>query len=175
MISKPLAGQAAPYPQSYIDRMTDTDLFGALENTFHSTLKLYGSIPETMANFQYQEEKWSVKELLLHLCDTERIFSYRALRFSRKDATPLPGYDENDYAKNCRAGSRTLASLIEEFEWIRKNTQFQFRNLDPEQLDFVGPANGISYTPRILGWMIAGHNFHHNQILAERYLPGIQG
>ena len=169
MIEKPKPGQAAPYPQTYVDLMEGSDLLSALEETRLQTLELYGLVSPEKENFRYAEGKWTIKELLIHLIDTERVFAYRALRFSRMDKTPLPGFDENWYADHCHAEQRTLDDLLEEFDIVRKSSQILFRQMNASQLDFPGEASGMVYPPRVLGWVIAGHNKHHNRILKERY------
>lgn len=170
MISKPAPGEAAAYPQSYIDLLTETDLQDALRNSAEQTLELIRSTPEEKHNFQYAPGKWTVKEVIQHLIDTERVFAYRALRFSRKDATQLPGYEENDYAPNSNCNGRSLADLAMEYTIVREGSSILYTYMTNEMLDFKGSASNLMYSARILGWVIAGHNLHHNRIIKERYL-----
>lgn len=170
MIAKPKPGEAATYPQSYIDLLAETDLRAALANSAAQTTQLINSIPAEKHNFQYAPGKWTIKEIIQHLIDTERIFAYRALRFSRKDATPLPSYEENHYAPNSNCNPRALADLANEYTLVRESSIVLYTYMTDEMLDFKGSASNIQYSARILGWVIAGHNLHHNRVLQERYL-----
>ena len=147
-----------------------TNLTAALEENKNNAIAFFTSIPARREEYRYQPEKWSVKELILHLVETERIFQYRAFRFSRKDATPLSGFDEDWYAQNNNASVRSLPDIIGEFEAVRNSTIQLFRGMNTDMLDFPGTANGQAVSPRSLGWMTVGHVLHHITILRERYL-----
>jgi uncharacterized damage-inducible protein DinB len=170
MITKPSPGESSDYAQSYIDHLTEDDLLEALSNNLLQTVSLFESVAKEKHNFRYAPGKWTVKELLQHIIDTERIFSYRALRFSRRDNTPLPSYDENLYAPNANTSVRSLEKLLEEYRLVRESSILLFESMTPEMLDFKGTASSVMYSARILGWFMAGHNLHHNKVLKVKYL-----
>ena len=116
--------------------------------------------------------KWTIKEVLSHVIDTERIFTYRALTIARNDNTPLPGFDENAYIPFSNASGRSLMQLIHEYELVRRSSMALFESFTEEMLDRQGTANNMRLTPRILGWMLAGHDAHHADIVRNRYLAG---
>ncbi len=156
--------QYVAYTESY------PNLIKCLEETKLATEALMNSIPTEKENFSYAEGKWSVKSLFLHCIEAERVFQYRAMRFSRFDATPLPGFDEDWYAEHHHASERTLADIQEEFSAVRLSGILLFKGMSAEMLDFVGTMNGFTCTARNLGWMIAGHTMHHCKVVKERYL-----
>ncbi len=170
MILRPALEDSPVYYHYYFSIVKEEDLFKALNNLLSSTVSFIRSIPPEKENYKYADDKWTVKQVLSHIIDTERIFIYRALRFSRKDATALPGYDENTYAPNANCEHRTLAEMAYEFELVRRSTISLFQYMTDEMLDFKGTANKATVTPRSIGWMIAGHNVHHCRIIGERYL-----
>ena len=133
-------------------------------------MDFYTSLPEEKADHRYAEGKWSIKELLLHMIDAERIFGYRALRIARKDQTPLPGFDENSYTPASKASGRTLQSLKDEFAAVRKATDILLSTFDEEQLSQRGTASNHPVTANAIAFIIFGHLIHHKQILEERYL-----
>ncbi|RZK26331.1 MAG: DinB family protein [Hymenobacter sp.] len=128
-------------------------------------------LTEAQALMRYAPGKWTPKEMLLHIIDTERIFTYRALRFARGDAQSLPGFDENDFAANCEANDRPLSSLLTEYHAVRAATLALFGSLNAAQLDRAGLANGAPTSVRALVFITAGHERHHLAILRERYWP----
>lgn len=170
MIEKPNLADIPAYFLAYIDLVPENNLFEALEKNLNNTIYLFENIPSEKENFAYAEGKWTVKEVLNHIIDTERIFAYRALRFSRFDETELPGYDENLFTENANVSNRSLQHLIEEFRVIRKSTHYLFEAMTKEMLDFIGTANKNKSSARALGYMIVGHTIHHNHVLKERYL-----
>jgi hypothetical protein len=135
-----------------------------------ATLVLLRSIPESQGGFRYAPGKWSIKELLGHVIDTERIFAYRALRFSRNDATPLPGYEQDDYIRNASFDDYPLGELADEFESVRRSTLFLFKHLTRDAWMRRGKANEGEASVRALAYIIAGHELHHMQILRDKYL-----
>lgn len=135
-----------------------------------STLEIYRNLSPEQSNFAYAEGKWTMKELLQHLIDAERIFAYRAMRFARKDRNELPGWNEEEYANHYFSAERTLESLVEEFETVRKSSQIFFENLNSQQLLETGIANGNEISVETIGKLIIGHNIHHVIIINERYL-----
>jgi hypothetical protein len=121
-------------------------------------------------DFRYAEGKWTIKEIIQHVIDTERIFSYRALRISRNDKTPLPGFDENEYVINTDANNRHLQSLLTELSLVRQSTIALFKSFTPMQLERLGVASNNDISVRAIGFILIGHQKHHQKIFMERYL-----
>lgn len=169
LIARPAPGEYLAYYGRYIDRVGD-DLFGTLRAGTDSMKKLLGSLPESRGEFRYAPDKWTIKEILAHVTDCERVFGYRALRFARKDATPLPGFDENAWTPQSGASARTLVSLIDEQRAVRAATIAFFENLSEEAWGRAGTANDASMSVRAAAYVIAGHELHHQEILRTRYL-----
>ncbi|MFL6193601.1 MAG: DinB family protein [Thermoanaerobaculia bacterium] len=167
---RPDPSEHLDYYGKYIALVPEGDLLAQLEEQMKETQGLLRGLPEERAMFRYGPDKWSIKEVVGHLIDAERIFAYRALRFSRNDATPLPGFEENDYVRNADFDRRTLASLLDEWEQARRTTVLFFRNLSDEAWDRRGTANDAAMSVRAAAWVIAGHERHHRGILRERYL-----
>ena len=167
---KPTSGNFPPYFQKYFDKVSENNILDALQNSLKSHTEYYNSIPESKGDYAYAEGKWSIKEVLCHIIDTERIMAYRALRFSRGDNQALPGFDQDLYIQHADAGKRSLASLIEEYKLVRAATIALYQSYSPEQLDREGHANAYTATARGLGFMMAGHDLHHVSVLKERYL-----
>jgi uncharacterized damage-inducible protein DinB len=142
----------------------------ALSNSGDITSAFVLALPEERGAYRYAPEKWSIKEVICHIMDAERIFAYRALRFSRNDATPLHGFEENDYAPEANARARTLTQLAEEMKRLRASTIDLFASFTPEMLERKGSANNSTISVINLGYVIAGHETHHRNILTERYL-----
>lgn len=160
---------AAPYA-SYVALVPDGDLLQTLERQAQDTAALLRGVGEAKSEFRYAPDKWSIREVVSHVLDSERVFSYRALRFARGDATPLPGYDEKHWGATTNAHRRALAALIDELALVRAATVALFRGFDDAAWDRAGVANAFPVTVRALGWIIAGHERHHVKILQERYL-----
>lgn len=158
------------YFYNYIKFVENEDLKTVLKNQLQESERFFNSIPKEKYLYKYAENKWSIEEVIQHIIDTERVFSYRALAFSRKDPTTLPSFDENNYAKNSNADNRNWAELIDEFIAVRKSTHFLFNSFSSEQLDLVGKASNYEMSIKALGYTIAGHLVHHINILKERYL-----
>jgi uncharacterized damage-inducible protein DinB len=146
------------------------DVLKALRTSGDQAATVVASISEEMGEYRYAPEKWSIKELLCHMMDAERIFCYRALRFSRNDATPVSGFEENDYAPQANAHGRTIAQLVNEMKSLRATTIDLFASFTPEMLQRTGTANGTLISVINLGYIVAGHETHHRNVLAERYL-----
>ena len=170
MIERPTHLNKDLYFSAYIDKAQGEDLIKALKNVGNETLKIIDSLSTEQANFRYAEGKWSIKQLLRHIADTERIFTYRALRISRKDQTPLPGFDENHFAELDNTNQLSLAAIKDEYIHVRKATMALYATMADEVIDFEGQASGLPFTPRTLGWTIVGHNAHHLAVVLERYL-----
>lgn len=144
-------------------------LLGQLSDSCTRMKTLMEGLSEEQARFRYAPGKWSVKDVLLHLIDDERIYSYRALRIARGDSTPLPGFDQDLFARIANADNRSTASLLIEYELVRNSTLALFANLDDVALLRMGVGDGKHYTVRALAYHIAGHEQHHRALLEERY------
>jgi uncharacterized damage-inducible protein DinB len=166
---KPEKDEYAPFYGTYVSRITAANPGEALEKSLDEALLFFQEIPEEKANHRYQPEKWSVKELLQHVIDTERIMAYRALRFARKDATELSGYDEDAYVDALDMQDKKLEEVYEEYVSQRKATISLFRSFTNDALLRQGKANGQPVSVRALAYIIAGHQKHHFQIVKERY------
>jgi uncharacterized damage-inducible protein DinB len=160
-----------PYAKIYLEHLAHNDIIGILQERKNLVAQFYKNISEEQANFAYASGKWSIKEVLLHVVDAERVFSYRAVALARGEKMPLPGFDQDLYVQNSLANKRSLASIIAEFEAVRASSISLYQNLCPEVLLNEGNANGFSVTPRALAALSAGHEIHHTKIIAERYLP----
>jgi DinB superfamily len=171
--ARPAADEYPPYFGRYIQLVPDGDLRGLLAAQIDETLALLRGIPEGRGAHRYASGKWSIKEVIGHVSDTERIMSYRALRIGRGDATPLPGFEQNDYVPPARFDERTLEDLGHELAAVRQATLHLFGHFDAGALVRRGTASGGPFTPRALGYVIAGHERHHVAILKSRYLPAV--
>lgn len=154
----------------YVARVPDGDIAGTLATQIDETVALLAGLSEDQAHHRYAPGKWSIKEVLGHVADAERVFAYRMLRFARGDATPLAGFDENAYVPAGRFDDRPLPDLLAELQSVRTATVALLRGLPADALDRRGTANGVAITVRALAWVTAGHELHHRHILAERYL-----
>jgi hypothetical protein len=172
--SRPEAGEYAPYYERYISLVQSTaetpDILAALNQQRRETMLLLSGRTEADGDLRYAPEKWSVKEVLGHMNDTERIMSYRALRIARGDATPIEGFEQDDYVRNGPFQRRPLADLIEDYIAVRRATLSLFCNLDEAGWTRRGIANKNEVTVRALAYIIAGHELHHRRILEEKYL-----
>ncbi|WP_137905790.1 DinB family protein [Chryseobacterium sp. 2VB] len=158
------------YIQRYLDQIPSGNWINELQISADKTIGIYSNLTEEQSNFAYAEGKWTLKELLLHLSDTERVFQYRILAFARGEKNNLPGFDEDEYAENSFAGKRTLESLLEEYKLVRKSSQILLETLQPSALQNTGTANGHEISVETIGKLIVGHNYHHLNIIEERYL-----
>lgn len=156
--------------QRYINVVKEDDMMKALEDNLKAFLKLLKRIPRKKVNYAYAEGKWTIKQLLQHVIDTERVFSYRALRFSKNEGIDLPGFDENVWGANTPVDQRKWKDMIEEFKHLRKANIAMFKSFTNEQLLLAGTANNNQINVTALGFMCAGHVQHHIGILKERYL-----
>lgn len=162
------------YIQEYTGLIPTENWIQEMKNTANKTLEIYGSLSEEQGNFAYAEGKWSLKILLEHLTDTEKIFSYRALRFARNDKTALAGFDEELFARNGIAGQLKLEEIIEEFQLNRLNSLAFFSKLPQDKLLQTGIANGNEISVETIGKLIVGHHIHHLNIIEERYLSKLK-
>lgn len=163
---------APPYCHYFFDLIPTEDLLSELDKSLQSTIALIGQIIPEKENYSYQSNKWTTKEVIRHIIDCERIYTYRALRFSRFDDTELRGFDEDMYIANLKALEENLRDLEEEFLYLRKSTIALFKSMTEEMLDFRGIANEVIYSPRTLGYMTVGHNLHHCNFIRTHYLDG---
>jgi hypothetical protein len=169
-IPRPDPSEYAPHYETYVSKVPGGNLLEILEDQRRETQELLAEIPEGRAIHRYAPGKWSIKEVVGHVTDAERVFSYRALRFARGDETPLPGFDEKAYAPAGRFDTRALLDLAVELDAVRRATIALFTGLDPEALARRGTANTKEISVRALAYIIAGHERHHVGILRERYL-----
>lgn len=169
-LEKPPLEEVVPFYRGYLSMAHGSTLFEALDDATQRFNSVVGSISEEQAAYRYAPGKWSVKEVVQHIIDCERIFQYRALCFARKDTTPLPGFEEDQYAANSAADARSIAELCAEHDILRASTMQLFRSFSDAMLLNVGLANDRSFTVRALGWTIAGHALHHIHIIQQRYL-----
>jgi uncharacterized damage-inducible protein DinB len=168
--ARPGADEYAPYYEKYVSLVPDADLVGTLERQGAETLALLRGLPEEQGAHRYGPGKWSVRQLVGHVNDGERLFSYRALSIARGDRAPLPGMEQEEWMAGVDFDARTLASLADEFEAVRNATLQLLRHLSPEAWARRGTASDNEVTVRALAYIIAGHEAHHVRILRERYL-----
>ncbi|MFM7054946.1 MAG: DinB family protein [Bacteroidota bacterium] len=153
----------------YFESLADTHFLVALSDQMSATASLIANLNPTTLGFAYADGKWTVAEVILHIIDCERIFSYRALRLARNDSTPLPGFEENEYTPNSGAAIRTVASLLEDYMAVRRSTLALFQNFTSEMLSRTGIANGHLFSAEMIGVVVAGHELHHLNVLRSRY------
>jgi uncharacterized damage-inducible protein DinB len=153
---------------NYIDLVDENDLIEAFKRREEKTLSLF--LKFSNENYAYAHGKWSVKQVLQHIIDAERVLSYRALRFSRKDTTDLSIYDEDAYVANFPENTRSLKDTLEEYLAVRASTIFLYRAMNDDMLDFVGTSGNEKSSARIMAWATIGHETHHCNVLLERYL-----
>lgn len=159
------------YIQRYLDLIPSENWLEELKLVGEKTFSLYSYLTEEQSKFAYAEGKWTLKEVLLHLSDTERVFQYRILAFARGEKSELPGFDEEGYAANSFANDRSLESLLEEYQLVRKSSQILLETLNPSVLNNIGTANGNQISVETICKLIVGHNLHHLNVVRERYLP----
>lgn len=169
-MSKPSPSSYPAYFSKYINLVPEVDLLTAFENQLQVINEFLSKVTEERSTYAYAEGKWTLKELLQHITDTERIFCYRALCFARKEKSSLPGFDENDYAASSQAGGRTWQSLSEEFLAVRESTLLLFKSFTVEALNSTGISNNNPMSVSAAGFIISGHFYHHRNIVEERYL-----
>lgn len=168
---KPETNEYAPYYGKYVELVPAGDIAATLQSQHQQTLALLRSLSETQGDYAYAPGKWTIKEALGHMNDTERIFAYRLLRIGRNDKTPLPGFEQDDYVTNTNFNARTLASLIDEFAAIRQATLQLCQHFTDAEWQRRGTASENEITARALAYIIAGHELYHVDILKTRYLP----
>jgi uncharacterized damage-inducible protein DinB len=169
MISRPQPDEYSAFAATYVNMVGDEPILEILESLQETTYKISRDIDPAKANFAYAPGKWTVKQVLGHMADTERIFAYRALVFSRESIT-LPGFDQDLYMQYATFGSRTLDDIAGEFKTIRQSSLYLLRSMAEEQTMQKGIASGGNFSVRAYAYMMAGHEMHHLKILRERYL-----
>jgi len=167
---RPANDEYLPYYSRYIERVPDGDVLSTLSQQNSETIALLRGLPESIANYRYAPDKWSVNELVGHLIDSERLFTNRALRFARGDATPVPGFEQDDYVRGATFNAYPLSELASELQVVRQSTLYFFRHIDDEAWARRGVANNAEVSVRALAYIIAGHELHHREILHTRYL-----
>ncbi len=160
-----------PFYARYANLISDVMLPTLLEKNGKIMADYVSEWTKAQAEYRYAPGKWSAREVIMHLIDSERIFAYRALRFARKDSTPLPGFDENAYAAMYSDDNRNMPDLIREMKSVRASTIQLFKSFSKEALNRSGEASGITMTVRSLGEIIAGHELHHKKVLEGKYFP----
>lgn len=167
---KPTPGTYPSYFQNYISQVPENELGAAFKNQEEIINQFFDSIDEEKSNYAYAPGKWTLKELLQHIIDAERIFNYRSLSFARKEQTSLPGFEENEYAANSNANQRSWKSLCDELKAVRKTTIFLYESFTDEMLYTSGLANNNPTTVIAMGFITVGHLCHHRHIIESRYL-----
>ena len=170
MISRPQTAEAAPYYFTYINQVTGDDPVGALENQLEESQAFFSEISEEKSLHRYAPEKWSIRQVLNHVTDTERAFAFRALWFARGFESLLPSYDQNVAASSAEADRVSWAAHVEEFRRVRLSTISLFRNMPSQAWARSGIASDNHFTVRALAYIIPGHFAHHVSVLRERYL-----
>ncbi len=160
----------ATFYETYISLSKELNLPKNFISNMESCVDFFKSVPTEKLDYRYQPEKWSIKDVLLHLIDCERIFQYRALRISRNDKTPLSGFEENNYAVEANATNRSLESLLDEYKSVRNATITLFNSFSNEDFLKIGNASENDISVRAIGYIILGHELHHINIIKERYL-----
>ena len=169
-MQRPEASEYFEYYGLYIDKVPEGEILSILESELGETLNLLDGLPVERANYRYEPGKWSVKEVIGHLIDVERLFSYRALSFARNDPAPLPSMEQDDWAGFNNAAQRSLPDLLGELAAVRRASIALFRSFDDEMLARQGTASGYEFSVRTFPYIIAGHERHHRGILQDRYL-----
>jgi hypothetical protein len=159
-----------PYYKSYIDLASNTNINEGLKQNLDTVVEFYSAIPLQKHDFAYAEGKWTIKDILLHIIDTERIFAYRALRIARQDKTALVGFDQDEFVVSAKAGSRSLMHILEEYKTVRQASITLFNSFNASVSEQIGEASGYPISVRAIGYILTGHENHHNQVIKERYL-----
>ncbi len=167
---RPRRDQVADYHWQYLERVPDAEILAALEREIGVTSAALAGLDEERADHRYAPGKWSIKEVIGHLIDTERVFGYRALRMARGDSTPLESFEQDDFVREGRFGSRTLAGLLDELALVRRSSLALYRGFDEQSWTRSGTAGGLPVAVCTYPWLTLGHERHHRAVLLERYL-----
>lgn len=170
-MKRPKKGEYAPFHESYLKELPPRGTAQTLlKNTFREAQQLLGKLPEEMGNYTYAPGRWTIKQLIMHLIDFERVFAFRILSFIRADRVALPGFNQDFWMEEVHVTDRTIKDLLKEWKAVRDNTLFLLKQCTEQQSAFAGTASGWKVTPRALFYIIAGHQIHHLQVLREQYL-----
>ena len=167
---RPNLSRVPQFFHNYISYVSQDSITEAFKVQTPAIMKFIESIPADKYDYRYADGKWTIKEVLQHIIDAERIFAYRALRFARKDNTPLPSFDENLFADNAKADKRDWQEMVDEFKVVRKSSEYLFNSFDDDQLDATGISNNSPVYVLGIGFVLVGHPLHHMRIIKERYL-----
>jgi hypothetical protein len=167
----PDASEHAPYYSRYTCLVRKGDIVETLERQYPETVALLSPLSDVEASYRYAPDKWSIKEVLGHVTDTERIFAYRALRIARNDQTPIEGFEQDDYVRAANFSDCHFEKMLEEFTWVRRASLLLFQQLSPEAWLRTGTASQLAVSVRALAYILAGHELHHRTVLKEKYLP----
>ena len=170
MVTRPDFNSLPDFYKNYVLYVQDSDVWGALRQSGDVTQAFLKSIPSDKQDFRYADGKWSIREVIVHVMDAERVFAYRALRFARNDQTELPGFEQNDWVPESNAHSRSIGNLADEMKRLRSTTIDLFESFTSEMLSRKGAANKSVISVLNLGYVIAGHETHHRTILMDRYV-----
>lgn len=171
---RPAKEEYAPFYATYVERVPEGDVVETLSSGIPAVRALLEPVTPALETYRYAPEKWTIREVVGHVVDSERLFAFRALHMARRDPAPLPSMDQEQWARGSNAGERPLPELLDELEAVRRSTVCFFRGLDPGAADIRGVASGMEFTVRSLASIIAGHEIHHRGVLEERYLPGVR-
>lgn len=166
---RPEAHESHDYYKLYINLVSGNDFLQVLKDSLVSTVDFLGKLEDSKWDYRYAEGKWSIKEVMIHIMDAEQIFAYRAIRISRNDQTPLPGFDQDDYVPFYDAENRTPESIISEYTAVRLATIAMFENFNDKMMERMGVASDFPVSVRALAYMLTGHELHHMRVLRERY------
>jgi hypothetical protein len=169
-IQKPEATEYAPFFATYINKVAGDNLLELLSTSYIETMELVTSLDAETLHYRYAEGKWNILEIIQHIIDTERIFTYRALRIARHDKTPLPGFNENEFVAHCNASTRNINDLVREFSLVRASTIELFKSFTPEMLAQKGISNNNELSVRAIAYITLGHELHHRSVIEERYI-----
>jgi hypothetical protein len=167
---RPDLSRVPSFYHNYISQVPQNDLLEAFNAGTPAFIQFIENIPLLKREYRYAEGKWTIKEVLQHIIDGERVFAYRALRFARRDTTFLPGFDENTFANNAKTDKRDWDNVVDEFKAVRMASEYLFASFDDEQLDATGTANNNSIYVLGIGFIVVGHSLHHMNVIRERYL-----
>jgi hypothetical protein len=171
-VGRPMSDEYGPFYAEYISNVVEVDPVAVMQSQCDATRELLGQVTEDRSLFRYGSNKWSIREVVGHLADAERVFSYRAMRIAREDETPIEGFDEDAYVRGARFDRRPLAELLEEWVSVRRSTIALFRGFDPAAWQRRGTANTVRFSVRAIAFIIPGHERHHARVLKERYGVG---
>ncbi len=171
ILSKPKPGEYADYAIKYLNYLPDDiNLIDHMIQNLKDIIELFVSMPNDKYSYRYADDKWTIKEVLLHIIDTERVFAYRALAYARGDKAILPGFHENVYAENSNANNRTATDLLDELKTVRLSTISLFKSFSHEQFAIIGKTSETNFSVSAAAFLILGHSIHHMKIIQEKYL-----